>query len=102
MGQAFLEGRGAIKAGNRHICHVSYELQVGAPGEDTFTETDGLLTLEGDLDDVAAAQEVLEPYEELTLVLEAPLADGRAELPIRIEPYAGHRPDERLQIRVLE
>jgi hypothetical protein len=101
MTQEFLEGRGALRAGERHICSVRYELQLGSPGEAAFTETDGLLALEGDLEELALMQEALEPYDELTLVLEKPLADGRTELPIRIEPYGGHRPDERLQIRVL-
>ncbi len=101
MTAEYLEGRGRLRAGERHICSVRYELQPGLPGEAAFTETDGLLTLEGELDDVAEVQEVLAPYEELTLVLEAPLADGRRELSIRIEPYGGHRPDERLQFRVL-
>lgn len=102
MTEEFLEGRGALRVGERHVCNVRYELQLARPGEATFTETDGLLMLEGDLEDVASVSEALEPYEELTLVLEGPLSDGRRELPIRIEPYGGHRPDERVQFRVLD
>jgi hypothetical protein len=102
MAPAFLEGRGQLRAGERHICDVSYELHVGEPEETAFTQTDGLLTLEAPLEEVAAIQEELEPYDEMTLVLAEPLADGRTELSIRIEPYAGHRPDERLQVRVLD
>jgi hypothetical protein len=102
MAEAFLDGHGKLRAGDREICEVRYELQVGAPGEQAFTETDGLLTLEGTLESIAAVREELEPYDELILVLDEPLADGRRALPIRIEPYAGHRPDERLQIRLLD
>ncbi|MFW5942174.1 MAG: hypothetical protein ACOCXI_10255 [Chloroflexota bacterium] len=42
------------------------------------------------------------PGEEVTLHLQAPLSDGRRRLRLIIEPYEGHRPDERYQVRVVE
>jgi hypothetical protein len=102
MAEAFVEGHGEIRAGARHICNVTYALNLGRDAEESFTHTDGLLTLDGTPESIATVQEELEPYDELTLMLEEPLPDGRTELLIRIEPYAGHRPDERLQIRVLD
>lgn len=101
MAEAFVEGHGTLRTGTREICNVAYALNLSDEAADSFTQTDGVLTLEGALEDIAAVQEELEPYDELTLVLEQPLPDGRGELRIRIEPYGGHRPDERLQIRVL-
>jgi hypothetical protein len=102
MSEAFVEGRGEIRAGTHHICNVAYALNLGDDEEQTFTQTDGLITLDGTPQSIATVQEELEPYDELTLVLAEPLPNGRTELLIRIEPYGGHRPDERLQIRVLE
>jgi hypothetical protein len=102
MAEAYVEGNGALRTGTREICQVAYALNLSAGDAESFTQTDGLLTLNGTPEDIAAVQEELEPYDELTLVLERPLPDGRAELRIRIEPYGGHRPDERLQIRVLQ
>ncbi|MDT8307797.1 MAG: hypothetical protein RRC07_17815 [Anaerolineae bacterium] len=102
MTKAFVEGRGELYAGPRHVCNVAYALNLSDDAEADFTQTDGVLTLEGTPESIAANQEELEPYDELRLVLAEPLPDGRAELPVRIEPYAGHRPDERLQIRVLD
>jgi hypothetical protein len=97
-----IEGRGAVRDGTRHICDVSYALTLHDQAEDAFTGTDGVLTLHGTPESIAASQEVLQPYDELTLVLEEPLPDGHGELPIRIEPYGGHRPDERYQISVIQ
>lgn len=100
--KAFVEGRGELYTGSRHICNVAYALNLSDEAEADFTETDGVLTLEGTPESIAANQKELEPYDELRLVLAEPLADGRGELLIRIEPYGGHRPDERYQIRVIQ
>lgn len=102
MAEAFVEGQGALHKGARRIAGVAYALNLSGDAAADFTQTDGLLTLQGTPEEFAAVQGELEPYDELTLRLERPLPDGREELTIRIEPYAGHRPDERLQIRVLE
>jgi hypothetical protein len=102
MAEAFVEGRGTLRTGMRHICNVTYALNLNDDSVQSFTQTDGVLTLEGTPENIAAVQDALPPYRELTLVLEQPLPDGRGELFIRIEPYGGHRPDERLQVRVLQ
>lgn len=96
-----ISGRGELLYRGAYLCTVHYEIegQVSEEG-DTFTLTDGVLEVDEEEAQEPEVREQLEPYEPLELVLAEPLADGRERLPIRIEPYEGHRPDERYQIRI--
>lgn len=96
-----ISGRGQLWYEGAYLCAVAYEIE-GETGEGDapFTFTDGVITVDKVEAQDPAVRKHLEPYEQLELRLGAPLADGRKRLPIIIEPYAGHRPDERYQIRL--
>ena len=96
-----ISGTGTLQRAGSTLCTVHYDLRLAADETERFTLTDGLIEivrsaegLEGD------AVDYLEPYEPFTLHLEHPLDDGRQTLSILIEPYEGHRPDERYQVRL--
>lgn len=105
-----IEGIGEIRRDGELLCRVHYQLQrppasaAGAAGasdpENRFTLTDGLIEIEGELPDDQTFE--LEPGQELTLTLEKPLRDGRKTLTLIVEPYTGHRPDERYQVSIRE
>ena len=94
-----LSGRGKIYHENEHLCSVHYELSL-TESEEQFALTDGLISIV-EPDEGPDVLNSLRPYESLILQLETPLPDGREQLPVQIEPYQGHRPDERYQIRVI-
>ena len=93
-----ISGRGHLYRGDDYLCGVHYEIN-RADSEEEFALTDGLVQL-AEPEEGPDLLDSLEPYEPLTLLLETPLPDGREQLPVRIEPYQGHRPDERFQIRI--
>jgi hypothetical protein len=96
-----IEGRGRLLRDGQTLCHVRYELQLQDAGDASrFTLTDGLIEIEEEPASGAAIE--IEPGRELTLALDHPLADGRETLTLIVEPYAGHRPDERYQVSVKE
>lgn len=93
-----ISGRGEIRRGETTVCQVTYQLNIPeGEGDEQFTLTDGVIEIELPDDDVTD----LEPNEEVTLHLEEPLSDGTDTVPLLIEPYEGHRPDERYQVRVV-
>lgn len=95
-----ISGRGEIRRGGTTVCQVTYQLNIPAgEGDEQFTLTDGVIEIELPDDDAVTN---LEPNEEVTLHLEEPLSDGTDTVPLIIEPYGGHRPDERYQVRVVE
>lgn len=95
-----IEGVGHITHDSEAKCRVRYQLQRHDSHESRFTLTDGLIEIVDDqADDHFFA---LQPGQELTLTLAQPLADGRDTLSLTIEPYAGHRPDERYQVSIKE
>ncbi len=96
-----MEGLGTIVRDGQTLCSVRYQLQRHEGSDETrFTLTDGIIEITEEL----PADQVfdLEPGQELTLKLAEPLQDGRASLTLVIEPYAGHRPDERYQVSIKE
>jgi hypothetical protein len=97
-----IRGRGEIRRKNGEaLCRVRYQLQP-QPAEDErrFTLTDGIVEIEPQPDSDALVE--LQTGEELTLFVEEPLSDGRQSLTVVLEPYGGHRPDERYQVTVKE
>ena len=96
-----ISGTGELRRAGSTVCTVHYQLRLAEDEMERFTLTDGVIEVvsvaEGTERDVA---DLLEPFEPFTLRLEHPLADGRRELAILVEPYEGHRPDERYQVRL--
>ena len=97
-----ISGEGQLWHRGDYVCTVTYELSGLGDPEDapSFTLTDGVVEVVEEEAQDPAVRARLETYEPLELVLAEPLADGRERLPIRIEPYQGHRPDERYQVRL--
>lgn len=96
-----IEGVGQIARDGAKLCRVRYQLQRHTGADETrFTLTDGLIEIVDDETDDHFFD--LQPGQELTLSLAQPLADGRDTLTLIIEPYAGHRPDERYQVSIKE
>ncbi|MFW5942177.1 MAG: hypothetical protein ACOCXI_10275 [Chloroflexota bacterium] len=96
-----ISGRGEIRRGETTVCQVTYQLNIPAgEGEEQFTLTDGVVEVE--LPEGSGAVTDLKPNEQVILHLEEPLSDGTDTLSLIIEPYEGHRPDERYQVRVVE
>ncbi|HSM56316.1 MAG TPA: hypothetical protein VK879_09200 [Candidatus Sulfomarinibacteraceae bacterium] len=95
-----ISGKGEIRRGETTVCQVTYQLNLPEEGEAQFTLTDGVIEIE--LPEGSDAVTDLQPNEQVTLHLQAPLSDGTDTLPLIIEPYEGHRPDERYQVRVVE
>jgi hypothetical protein len=94
-----ISGRGQIERQGDVVCQVTYQLTLhDEADEERFTLTDGIIEVE----QPEGSDEVieLEPNEEVTLRLEEPLRDGRDILTLAIEPYEGHRPDERFQVQI--
>lgn len=101
--QEGISGRGELWKEGAYLCTVHYEIDT-TPDDpaDTFTLTDGLLEVDEEEAQEPRVRAALEPHESFELLLAEPLADGRDRLSILIEPYEGHRPDERYQIRLRE
>ncbi|MFW6098003.1 MAG: hypothetical protein ACOC9Z_07995 [Chloroflexota bacterium] len=95
-----ISGRGRLGRGDEVLCRVTYQLQRPEGEEERFTLTDGVIEIEESTESDVVFD--LEPGEELTLHLAEPLRDGRETLTVVIEPYGGHRPDERYQVRIKE
>ncbi len=95
-----ISGRGGLGRRGKILCRVSYQLQRPQGDEERFTLTDGVIEIEESPDSETVYN--LDPGEELTLHLAEPLADGRDTLTVVIEPYGGHRPDERYQVSIKE
>lgn len=96
-----LEGHGRLGRGDEILCQVAYQLQRPEGGDAAqFTLTDGVIEIAEPEDSEVVFN--LDPGEELTLHLEEPLKDGRETLTVVIEPYGGHRPDERYQVSIKE
>ena len=95
-----ISGRGGLGRGDKILCQVAYQLQRPEGDEERFTLTDGVIEIEEPEDSAVVFN--LEPGQELTLHLEEPLKDGRDTLTVVIEPYGGHRPDERYQVSIKE
>ena len=94
-----IEGHGQIRLEDGTVCRVRYQLQRHEGGEETrFTLTDGLIEIEEKLEGDKAIE--LEAGQELALSLAQPLRDGRDSLTLVVEPYSGHRPDERYQVSI--
>lgn len=94
-----IEGHGEIRVGGQSLCRVRYQLQRHEGGEETrFTLTDGLIEIQDQPEGDETIE--LEAGQELMLMLEQPLRDGRETLTLVIEPYSGHRPDERYQVSI--
>lgn len=93
-----ISGRGGLGRGGEVLCQVTYQLQRSEGDEERFTLTDGVIEIEEGEDSETVFN--LEPGEELTLHLEEPLRDGRETVTVVIEPYGGHRPDERYQVSI--
>lgn len=94
-----IEGHGQIRMGGKTLCRVRYQLQRHEGSEETrFTLTDGLIEIEDQPEGDEAIE--LDAGQELTLHLEEPLRDGRETLTLIVEPYSGHRPDERYQVSI--
>ncbi|MDX1663713.1 MAG: hypothetical protein R3272_07965 [Candidatus Promineifilaceae bacterium] len=98
-----ITGTGELQKAGQTLCTVHYDLRLAEGETERFTLTDGLIQIESLAQGLEGdAVDYLEPFEPFTLRLEHPLADGRRELSILVEPYEGHRPDERYQVRLAE
>ena len=96
-----IEGHGEIRREGKVLCRVRYQLQRHeGPEEMRFTLTDGIVEIEQDASSDTVID--LQPGQELTLSLQEPLRDGRDTLTVVVEPYEGHRPDERYQVSIKE
>ncbi len=95
-----ISGQGRLGRGGEILCRVTYQLQRPQGQDERFTLTDGVIEIEEAEDSDVVFD--LDPGEELTLHLEEPLEDGRETLTVVIEPYGGHRPDERYQVSIKE
>lgn len=94
-----IEGHGQIRLEDGKVCRVRYQLQRHDGSEETrFTLTDGVIEIE----EQPAGDETieLEAGQQLALSLAQPLRDGRESLTLIVEPYSGHRPDERYQVSI--
>jgi len=96
-----LKGSGEILRQGKVLCRVTYQLELyESDDKNRFTLTDGLIEIEHPPGTEATID--LEAGQEFTLRLQEPLRDGREELTLVVEPYAGHRPDERYQVSIKE
>ena len=96
-----IKGSGEIRRQGEILCRVTYQLELHEGHEEhRFTLTNGVIEIEKPPGSEAVFD--LEPGAELTLHLQEPLSDGRDELTLVVEPYAGHRPDERYQVSISE
>lgn len=99
MEQETISGRGEIRREGSVVCEVTYQLTLhDEADENRFTLTDGIIEVQ--LPEGSDEVVDLEPNEEVTLHLEEALRDGRERLTLKIEPYEGHRPDERYQVQI--
>ena len=99
--QEVIKGSGEIRLEGQSTCRVTYQLELHeGDDEHRFTLTDGVIEIEQPPGSETVID--LEPGQELILRLHQPLRDGRDHLTLVVEPYAGHRPDERYQVSIRE